>query len=387
MSEEYTYVAPCHFGLESVLKREIEGLGLKIARVEDGRVYFYGDGEAGAAANVFLRTAERILLEAGEFTATSFDALYERTREIPWEEFLPKDAKFWVAKAASVRSRLFSTSDIQSVMKKAMVDRMAEHYGIRRFPENGPSYPLRVSVKKDVFSVAFDTSGTSLHKRGYRVSPVIAPISETLAAALIQLTPWHPDRILMDPFCGSGTIPIEAAMMAKHIAPGMKRKFLAEEWPNLIPRETWERVREKARMGMREVRREDTDIQGFDISPRNIGFARDNARAAGVDDIIHFQARDVKDTRHPKKYGFIITNPPYGERIEEKESLPAIYTALGEAYRALDSWSMYVITSYEGAEKCIGRRADKNRKIYNGMIETRFYQFPGPRPPKKPRGV
>ncbi len=378
---KYTLIAPCHFGLEAVLKREITDLGYQIAQVDDGRVSFYGDENAVARANVFLRCAERILLKIDSFHAETFDQLFEGTKAIAWEDILPKNAKFWVAKVSSVKSKLFSPSDIQSVMKKAMVDRMSVYTGIHWFEEDGPSYPLRVSIKKDLVTVALDTSGTALHKRGYRVSPVIAPISETLAASLISLSPWHPDRILVDPFCGSGTIPIEAAMMAKHIAPGAKRHFLAEEWSTLVSEECWMDSRQEAKSGI--LKQVDCDIQGFDIDSRAVRFARENAQAAGVDDLIHFQTRDVRELHHPKKYGFVITNPPYGERLEEKAAMPPLYTAIGEAFRNLDSWSMYLITSYEDAERYIGRKADKNRKIYNGMLKTYCYQYMGPKPPRK----
>ncbi len=378
---KYTLIAPCHFGLEAVVKREIMDLGYKIAQVDDGRVSFYGDEMAVARANIFLRTAERILLKIDEFKATDFDQLFESTKAIAWEDILPKNAKFWVAKVSSVKSKLFSPSDIQSIMKKAMVDRMGIYTGIKWFEENGPSYPLRVSIKKDVVTVALDTTGTALHKRGYRVAPVIAPISETLAASMIALSPWHPDRILVDPFCGSGTIPIEAAMIAKHIAPGAKRHFLAEEWTTMVPEECWMDARQEAKSGI--LKDVECDIQGFDIDPRAVRFARQNAEAAGVADIVHFQTRDVRELSHPKKYGFIITNPPYGERLEEKSAMPPLYTAIGEAYRNLDSWSMYLITSYEDAERYIGRKADRNRKIYNGMLKTYCYQYMGPKPPRK----
>lgn len=379
----YELIAPCHFGLEAVLKREITDLGLTVSHVDDGRVRFQGDGGAAARANIRLRCAERILLLIADFEARSFDELFENTKSIPWEDYLPENARFWVAKVSSVKSVLHSPSDIQSVMKKAIVERMKAHTGTSWFPEDGPSYPLRVSIKKDIVTVGLDTTGASLHKRGYRVSPVIAPISETLAASLIALTPWHPDRILVDPFCGSGTIPIEAAMTARNIAPGMKRHFLAESWETILPRGCFAKERKAAE---ESVRRDvtDTDIQGYDIDPRAVKFAVDNAKAAGVADLIHFQKRAVKDLHHPKKYGFIITNPPYGERIEEKSALPALYREIGEAYRGLDSWSMYLISSYKNAEKDIGRKADKNRKIYNGMIESYFYQYIGPKPPKRP---
>lgn len=378
--DQFILNAPCHFGLEAVLKREIQHLGYSIREVDDGRVTFEGDENAVARANLFLRTAERVLLEVGKFRATTFDELFDRTKALPWEDLLPVNAKFWVAKVSSVKSKLHSPSDVQSIMKKAMVERMKTYTGISWFQEDGPSYPLRVTIKKDIVTVSLDTSGTSLHKRGYRVSPVIAPISETLAASLIELSPWHPDRILVDPFCGSGTIPIEAAMMARNIAPGIHRKFLAEDWKSILPKESWMDARQEARMGIKKDVK--TDIQGYDIDPRAVRHARQNAEAAGVADMIHFQTRPVSLLNHSKKYGFIITNPPYGERIEEKEKLPELYTEIGEAYRRLDSWSMFLITSYEDAEKYIGRKADKNRKIYNGMLKTYCYQFMGPKPPK-----
>lgn len=374
-------IAPCHFGLEAVLKREIIDLGYDVSDVEDGRVTFLGDAEAICRANIFLRTAERILLKVGSFQAESFDELFEKTRALPWENYIPKNGKFWVTKAASVKSKLFSPSDIQSIMKKAMVRRLQEYYGISWFEENGASYPVRVFLKKDIVTVGIDTSGVSLHKRGYREVAGKAPITETLAASLIMLTPWRKDRILVDPFCGSGTFPIEAAMMAANIAPGMNREFTAEKWTNLIPKKIWYDAIEEANDLVDD--QIELDIQGYDLDGSVVKIARRNAREAGVDHLIHFQERDVKDLSHPKKYGFIITNPPYGERLEDKSSLPALYKAFGDSYRSLDSWSAYMITSYDEAEKYFGRKADKNRKIYNGMLKTYFYQFLGPKPPKK----
>lgn len=374
-------IAPCHFGLEAVLKREIYDLGYEIASVEDGRVSFYGDMEAICRANIFLRTAERILLKVGSFKAETFDELFERTKEIPWEKYIPKDGKFWVTKAASVKSKLFSPSDIQSIMKKAMVNRMKSHYHVEWFEETGASYPVRVFLMKDIVTVGIDTSGVSLHKRGYRQLSSKAPITETLAAALIMLTPWRKERILVDPFCGCGTFPIEAAMIAANIAPGMNRSFLAEEWDNLIPKKAWyDAVDEANEMIDDDI---EVDIQGYDIDGEVLRAARENAKEAGVDHLIHFQERAVKDLRHPKKYGFIITNPPYGERLEDKATLPGIYSQFGESFKMLDSWSAYMITSYEDTERYFGRKADKNRKIYNGMLKTYFYQFSGPKPPKQ----
>ena len=374
-------ICPCHFGLEAILKREITDLGYDITRVEDGKVRFETDALGVARANVFLRTAERVLLMAGEFTAATFDELFEGTKALPWEDFIPKDGRVWVTKANSVKSALFSPSDIQSVMKKAIVERLKSAYHTEEIPETGAAYPLRVTLMKDVVTIALDTTGESLHKRGYRTDTVKAPLSETLASALIMLTPWKQDRILVDPFCGSGTFPIEAAMMAMHMAPGMNREFTAEKWSSLIPRKCWyEAVNEAMSLVLRDV---DCDIQGYDIDPAAVRAAKENAKRAEVDHLIHFQVRDVKDLSHSKKYGFIITNPPYGERIAEKEALPALYRTLGERFQALDAWSMYLITSYEQAEEMIGRKADKNRKIYNGMLKTYFYSFMGPKPPRR----
>ena len=347
MKKTYELIAPCHFGLEAVLKREILDLGYEISQVEDGRVTFLGDAEAIALANVFLRSAERILLKAGSVHAETFDELFERTKALPWEEFLPADARFWVTKATSVKSKLFSPSDIQSIVKKAIVERLKKVYHINWFREDGEQYPIRVFFMKDDAVLALDTTGESLHKRGYRRLTAKAPISETLAAALIMLTPWKQGRILVDPFCGSGTFPIEAALMAANIAPGMNRSFLAQSWGNLTDKRHWSDAVEEAH-DLVDLSAE-TDIQGYDIDAEVVRAARENARLAGVDHLIHFQQRPVSELNHPKKYGFIITNPPYGERIEERENLPALYREIGEAFSRLDCWSEYVITSYDQA--------------------------------------
>ena len=450
----YELIAPCHFGLESEVKREIYDLGYEITQVEDGRVTFEGDAEAIVRANLQLRIVERVLLKVGSFEARSFEELFQGTKALPWEEFLPADAKFWVTKAASVKSQLFSPSDIQSIMKKAMVERMAQHYDPARsaggqrskaesgrrtgsagagrtrpggtiiFPETGAAYPIRVFIKKDLVTAAIDTTGESLHKRGYRKYKVAAPIAENLAAGLLSLTPWKPGRILVDPFCGSGTFLIEAAMISANIAPGLAREFTAQSWTNLIPETLWEEVRQ-------ELREEidltvPCDLQGYDIDRDAIYAARENAKLAGVERMIHFQVRPVNELSHAKPNGFLITNPPYGERLmpagrtenrkkedrmqfppgrpqaasdrthpgkgtvageaagrltpDEAQELQALYRTLGERYRALDAWSMYVITSYEDAEKALGITAAKKRKIYNGMIRTNYYSFPGPKP-------
>ena len=384
--KRYELIAPCHFGLEAVLKQEIIDLGYDVSQVEDGRVFFIGDDEAVCRANIGLRTAERILIKVGSFHAETFDELFEGTKALPWEEYIPADGKFWVAKAASVKSKLFSPSDIQSIMKKAMVERLKQVYHINWFKEEGQSFPIRVFLMKDNVTIGLDTTGESLHKRGYRKyvanAPIAkAPIAENLAAAMIMLTPWKKDRILVDPMCGSGTIPIEAALIAANIAPGMKREFTALKWENLIAKKVWDDCYEEARELVDTSVK--VDIQGFDIDADMIALSKQNARHAGVDSMINFTVSDVGKFPHDGKYGFIITNPPYGERLEEKKDIPPLYKKIGERFKALDTWSLYLITSYEDVQKDIGRKAEKNRKIYNGMIKTYYYQFIGPRPPKK----
>lgn len=379
--EKIRLIAPCHFGLEAILKREIQNLGYEIERVEDGRITFLADMAGIARSNIFLRTADRILLQAARFHAETFDELFEGIKAIPWEEYLTEDARFWVTKASTTKSKLFSAPDIQSIAKKAMVERMKQKYHKNWFQETGASYPVRIFLLKDEVTVGLDTSGEPLHKRGYRQLTSKAPLTETLAAALIMLTPWRKDRILVDPFCGSGTIPIEAAMIGANIAPGMNRSFTSENWKNLIAKKNWyEAIQEANDLIDDSV---SMDIQGYDIDGRMIRAARQNAEDAGVDHLIHLQQREVKELSHPKKYGFIITNPPYGERLEEKEDLPELYRQIGQAFDKLDTWSKYLITSYEDAEKYIGKKANKNRKIYSGMLKTYYYQFLGPKPPRR----
>ena len=376
--ERFELIAPCHFGLESVLKNEIKNLGYEIVQVEDGRVTFAGPISAIARANINIRTSERILLKCGSFRAATFDELYEGIRHIPWARIIPRDGKFWVTKATTNKSKLFSQTSIQSIAKKAMVESMSKTYHVNRFTEDGEEYPVRIFIMKDNVTVGLDTTGISLHKRGYRRLVGKAPISETLAAALIMLTPWREDRILVDPFCGSGTFPIEAAMIGANIAPGVNREFTSNTWEKLIDKKIWYEAYDEAR----SLEKLDVDmhIQGYDLDSQMVKCAMQNAEEAGVGDYIHFQARAVKDLSSPKSYGFIITNPPYGERLEEKEALPELYRTIGERYRNLDKWSMFLITSYEDAERYIGRKADRNRKIYNGMIRSYYYQFMGEKP-------
>ena len=372
---------PCHFGLESVCKREITDLGYEIKSVSDGRIVFEGDAEAVARSNIFLRTAERVLLCAGTFTALSFDELYEKTKAIDWASYLPENARFWVKKASSVRSALFSSSDIQRIVKKAMVDSMSAVYKREHFDEDGDDYPIRVFINKNEVTISLDTSGESLHKRGYRKLQGTAPIAENLAAAIIDLTPWKEGRILVDPFCGSGTIPIEAAMKARNIAPGAGRDFTAEKWTGIIEKKYWYEALDEANDLIKKDA--EADIQGYDIDGQVLKAARANAKLAGVEDMIHFQQRSADELAHHNKYGFVITNPPYGQRLEDIKTLPGIYSTIGKSMDVLDTWSYYIITSYEDAQRYIGKKASKNRKIYNGMIKTYLYIYEGPKPPVK----
>ena len=380
MEDKIDLYAPCHFGLEAVLKRELLDLGFEVTETEDGRVHFRAGLSDVPRANIFLRTAERVLIKIGDFEARSFDELFENVRALDLKRFLPKDARCWVTKANSVRSQLFSPSDIQSIVKKAIVERMKEQYQMDTMEESGAEYPIRISIVRDRVLMGLDTSGVSLHKRGYRVQSVLAPISETLASALLLLSYWNPGRVLVDPFCGSGTFPIEAALIASNTAPGMYREFTAEDWP-VIPKRSWYDASEEARN--RIVRPDAGLLRGYDIDPSAIRTAKENARRAGMEAYIDLNVQDVKDLSAKESYGFILTNPPYGERLMENEDLSGLYRTLGKRFEALDKWSMYVITSYENCEEAIGRKADRNRKIYNGMIKTYFYSFLGPRPEKK----
>ncbi|MCI8792904.1 MAG: class I SAM-dependent RNA methyltransferase [Eubacterium sp.] len=383
--ERYELTAPCHFGMEAVLKREITDLGYEIVDVDNGRVTFAGDAAAVARGNMFLRTTERILLKAAAFRAETFDELFEQVKAVPWENYIPKDGKFWVAKANSVSSKLFSPSDIQKIVKKAMVERLKGIYHTDWFEESGDPYPLRISIIKDMVTIGIDTTGESLHRRGYRRYTAPAPVTETLAAAILLLSPWRADRVLVDPFCGSGTIPIEAAMIALDIAPGLNRDFTARRWPHLVPEKIWLETVQEARD---RIRRDAVlNIQGYDISHEVLKMARSNAALAGVAEHIHFQQRDIRDFSNPKKYGFVVTNPPYGERLSAREEMFQLYRTLGGVMDANDTWSFFLLSGYEDAQKAVaagGRRgkATKNRKIYNGMMKTYLYQYMGTKPPK-----
>ncbi len=380
MQQEVTLIATSAFGLEAITAMELKRLGFQNTITENGKVTFQGDLSAIPYANLWLRTADRVLLKIGEFKATTFEELFQETKKLPWHLYLPENAAFPVSKAKSVKSKLFSLSDCQAIVKKAIVESLKTHYGVDWFSEEGPLYPIMVSILKDTVTLTIDTSGTGLHKRGYRQSQTFAPIKETLAAGLIYISKWHPDRTLYDPFCGSGTIPIEAAMIGRNIAPGLNRHFAFEEW-SFVPKELLKEEKVKALKKIDQER--ELNILASDKDYKAIKIASENAFQAGVDDVIKFQKLDFKDFSSKKKYAYVITNPPYGERLGEKEEAKALYTLMGKILRPYeDTWSICAITSHEEFEKCYGEKG-KNRKLYNGKLKTYFYQYIGPIPPKK----
>lgn len=381
MSYKYTLVSPCFFGMEKMLATEIKNLGFEIEKTEDGRITYKTDEYGIARANMWLRCAERVNLKIAEFTARSFEELYDQTRSIDWSRFIPYGAEFPVAKASSIKSKLYSTPDIQSIVKKAVVDSLKEKYMERgMLKEDKEKYPIYVFIHKDRVLLSIDTSGVSLYKRGYKELANKAPIRETLAAGLVRLTPWRPGRILVDPMCGSGTILIEATMIGMNMAPGMNREFISEKW-RTIDKKIWWDVRRDAFDQLND--NEDFKIYGYDIDPESIKIAKHNAEIAGVDQYIDFAVADVKDFKSDKEYGMIITNPPYGERLEDEEAVKILYKEMGYAFRGLKNWSYFVITSYDKFEYEFGQDAPRKRKLYNGMLRTYYYQYLGPRPPKK----
>lgn len=377
----FKLVAPCLFGLEAVLKREIQDLGYTIGEVEDGRVSFEGDELAICRSNIWLRTAERVMIEVSRFKATNFDELFNQIEDIEWERYIPVDGKFWVSKASSIKSAVYSSRDIQSIVKKAMVSRLTLAYGHERFKEDGASYPVRIFIKKDIVSVYLDSSFEALHRRGYRLHTSRAPLSETLAASLILLSVWNKNRPFVDPMCGSGTLAIEAAMIGSNLAPGLNRSFVAEGWKNIIPRKNWMEAVDEANEKFDP--KADLNIQAFDIDYKVLNTARENAANAGVDEFIHFQERDVAELTHKRPYGVIVTNPPYGERLSNTEEVEQLYKVMGQRFEALENWSSYIMTSFEGFEEAYGKKANKKRKLYNGMLKTTFYQYLGKRPPRQ----
>jgi len=373
-------IATAAFGIEGLTADELRNLGFDNLVVENGRVTFETDFAGLCRANLWLRTAERILVSVGQFEAYTFDQLFEQTKALPWEEWLPQNACFPV-NGKSINSDLFSISDCQAIVKKAIVERLKSVYHIDWFEEDGPQYTIEVGLLKDVATLTIDTSGPGLHKRGYRVAAGPAPIKETLASALLNISYWNWDRVLHDPLCGSGTIPIEAAMISANIAPGLSRKFVSQEWPN-IPESVWKAEREQAFSQIIQDR--EIKIIGTDRSDKAISLARHHAEEAGVEHLIHFQKMDLKDISSKEKYGFIITNPPYGTRMNELEEAEELYVQMGKAFAKLDTWSVYVISSHMNFEKFYGKPANKKRKLFNGRIQCNYYQFFGP-PPKRKR--
>ncbi|MBN8190696.1 class I SAM-dependent RNA methyltransferase [Bacillus sp. NTK074B] len=375
----YTLIATAAMGLESIVAKEVKDLGYE-CQVENGKVFFKGDETAIARANMWLRTADRIKILVGEFKAYSFDELFENTKKLPWEDFLPVDAEFPV-QGKSVKSKLYSVPDCQAIVKKAIVERLRTAYKRTSWlEETGPLYKIEVAIHKDVASITLDTSGQGLHKRGYRIGQGEAPLKETLAAALIQLTTWNPDRPFVDPFCGSGTIAIEAALIGQNIAPGFNREFLSEEWP-IMPDDIWE----KTRLEAEDLANYDQplEILGTDIDHRMIEVSKENALEAGLGDLVKFKQMQVRDFTSELEYGIIVGNPPYGERLGERKEVEHMYQEMGKAFEKLDTWSVYMLTSHENFEQCYGKQATKKRKLFNGFIRTDYYQYWGPRPPRK----
>ncbi|MCH6268181.1 MULTISPECIES: THUMP domain-containing class I SAM-dependent RNA methyltransferase [Neobacillus] len=375
---KYQIIATAAMGLEALVAQEVRALGYD-CQVDNGKVIFSGDEYAIARSNLWLRTADRIKIIVGEFKAYTFDELFEKTKALPWEQFLPEDAEFPVL-GKSVKSKLFSISDCQAIVKKAIVERLKQKYKKTWFDENGALYRIEVALLKDTATITIDSSGTGLHKRGYRADQGAAPLKETMAAALIMLTNWRPDRPFIDPFCGSGTIPIEAALIGQNIAPGFNRDFVSEGW-NWMPSRVWDEVRTEAE----DLAKYDTplDISGSDIDHRMVKMAQENAFEAGFGDLIQFKQMQVKDISTKKEYGVIIGNPPYGERLGEKAEVEQMYREMGQAFRPLDTWSIYILTSNEDFEQLYGKPATKKRKLFNGFIKTDYYQYWGKRPSRQ----
>ncbi len=371
-------IATAAFGLEAVVAYELKQLGYNNLKVENGRVTFVANEYAICHTNLWLRTADRVLLKMGEFKATTFEELFQQTKALPWPDWLPEDAHFPVT-GKSIKSTLHSVPDCQAIVKKAVVEKMKEVYQREWFKETGPTYKIEVALLKDIATLTIDTSGAGLHKRGYRKLTAKAPLRETLAAAMILLSYWQPDRLLIDPFCGSGTIPIEAALIGQNIAPGLTRNFVSEDWP-AIPKKYWQEVRRNAHQAARYD--QPLNILGYDIDKEVLSMARYHAREAGVDEFIDFHPQDIADFSTKKKYGCIITNPPYGERLSERSAVEKLYKTMGQVFKPLDTWSIYVLTSHPGFEKHYGKKADKKRKLYNGRIKCNYYQYLGPPPPR-----
>lgn len=379
MTEQLDLMATTAFGLEAVVARELKDLGYAEHTVTDGRVRFRSDASAVCRANVRLRAASRVVIVIGEFTARDFGELFEQTRALPWEQWIPAGGAFPV-RGRSVKSQLHSVPDCQRIVKKAIVERLKGAYGRDWFDETGPQYGIEVSLLSDLVTLTLDTSGDALHRRGYRTFVGEAPLRETLAAALVLLSYWNRERPLVDPCCGSGTIAIEAALIGRGLAPGLGRSFAAESWPQ-FSKALWQSAREE----VRELVQPPLPVKliGTDIDARAVALARRHAVAAGVADDVHFQQQPLTELRSSKKYGCIITNPPYGERIGEQREVEQLYREMGRVFAALDTWSVYVLTAHTGFERLFGRTADRRRKLYNSNLACTYYQFFGPKPPRR----
>lgn len=376
---QYKLLATMASGLEALTAREVQALGYE-ERTDNGKVYFEGDETAIAKANVWLRTADRVKIIVGQFTATTFDELFEGVKALPWDHYLPLDAEFPVA-GRSVRSKLHSEPDVQAITKKAIVDKLATVYHRHgRLAETGKTYPLEVSILRDVATLTIDTTGPSLFKRGYRIAKGEAPLKENFAAALVMLTNWHPDMPFVDPTTGSGTIPIEAAMIGLNLAPGMQRHFAFEDFAFMDP-EILQQVKDEA-MDQADFDRE-LDIQGFDLNPQMIEIAKENAKQAGLSQTIRFKQVAVKDNQLTAPRGVIVSNPPYGKRLGELDAARQLYKEMGDVYRPLTGWSKYILTADLEFEKAYGAKATKRRKLYNGTIRTDYFQYWAKRAPRQ----
>ncbi|HHY73533.1 MAG TPA: class I SAM-dependent RNA methyltransferase [Bacillus bacterium] len=375
-----TLIATAAMGIEALVAKEVRDLGYENVTVDNGKIMFEADPSAICRANLWLRTADRVKVKVGEFKATTFDELFEKTKALPWGDFIPEDGEFPVI-GKSVKSKLFSVSDCQAIVKKAVVEKLKHHYNRTSwFDENGPLYRIEVALLKDVVTLTIDTSGIGLHKRGYRADQGVAPLKETLAATLVLLTNWTPDRPFVDPFCGSGTIPLEAALIGQNIAPGFNREFVSQAW-HWIDSKHWDQAFEEAE----DLAKYDQplDITGTDIDHKMVEMAKGNALEAGLSDVIQFKQMQVKDFTTKKEYGVIVGNPPYGERLGEKEAVEQMYKDMGHAFAPYDTWSVYMLTSHPAFEKLYGKEATKKRKLFNGFIQTNYYQYWGKRPLKR----
>lgn len=374
----YTLIATATFGLEAVVASELRELGYDDLKIENGKVTFEGDERDIVTCNMWLRTADRILIKMVEFETKTFEELFQGTLSVDWGSIMPVNA-FMHVEGKSVKSTLFSVPDCQSIVKKAIVEAMKRKYKTDWFSENGPEYRIEIGILKDIATLTLDTSGTGLHKRGYRENAGGAPIKETLAAALILLSKWEPSRILADPMCGSGTIAIEAALIGKNIAPGLNRHFICEQW-DIIPKNLWEENRKFAKNAVNDKQ---FRILASDIEGRVIKIAMENAKKAGVEDYIAFQKIPMEEFSSKKRYGYIITNPPYGERLGEIKEVERLYRNMGEVFDKLKEWSYFIITAHPDFQKFFGKSANKNRKLYNGRLKCYYYQYFGAEPEKK----